>query len=115
MPTIEPEKKLRVLIIDNYDSYTFNLFQYFSKTSETVVIRNNQFSYLEFKERVLPYFNAICISPGPGRPEIHDDFGICNDILMDCKLPILGVCLGHQGLGTILKADYSFCDGRKCD
>jgi para-aminobenzoate synthetase len=49
----------------------------------------------------LPLFDAVVISPGPGRPDVEEDFGICSQILSECKLPILGVCLGLQGLVTV--------------
>ncbi|RHZ84424.1 hypothetical protein Glove_82g79 [Diversispora epigaea] len=93
---------LRTLIIDNYDSYTFNLLQLWnSKESlnNVVVIRNDQFSWIEFKENILPYFDNIIISPGPGSPENNTDFGICKNILELDNIPILGICLGHQGIG----------------
>lgn len=69
----------RILIVDNYDSYTFNLYQFFTayKGQTPVVIRNNQFEWQDFKEKVLPYFDAIVISPGPGRPD-NDDVYLFN-------------------------------------
>ncbi|GES94099.1 aminodeoxychorismate synthase component I [Rhizophagus clarus] len=95
---------LRTLIIDNYDSYTFNLLQLWENeksTENVVVIRNNQFSWNDFKENILPYFDNIIISPGPGRPETPSDFGICANIIKELNdVPILGVCLGHQGIGV---------------
>ncbi|KAI8895148.1 ADC synthase [Globomyces pollinis-pini] len=104
MPTVVPQLAPRFLIIDNYDSYTFNLFQFFSAYLNVapVVIRNNQFSWKEFKSTILPHFDAIVISPGPGRPDVTQDFGICSDILLNVDLPIFGVCLGHQGLAAVL-------------
>ncbi|KAI8060368.1 ADC synthase [Gongronella butleri] len=98
---------LRTLIIDNYDSYTFNLLQLMA--NQVVVIRNDQFEWPEFSTNVLPYFDNIIISPGPGRPDRASDFGICTPLLqaqMDPMQPqhhrpIFGICLGHQGLGHI--------------
>ncbi|CAG8717107.1 1653_t:CDS:2, partial [Scutellospora calospora] len=63
---------LRTLIIDNYDSYTFNLLQLWDSEQSVrnvVVIRNDQFSWTEFKNNVLPHFDNIIISPGPGSPK----------------------------------------------
>jgi len=85
-----------LLLIDNYDSFTYNLFQYLSELGEEVrVARNDQISLDEIESR-LP--RRIVISPGPGTPE---QAGISNDIIrhLGAKLPILGVCLGHQCVG----------------
>jgi para-aminobenzoate synthetase len=101
MPAPNPsEHQLRVLIIDNFDSYTFNLFQFCASYSP-VVLRNNQFTSQHFLENILPCFDAVIISPGPGRPECETDVGVCNDVLKDATIPILGVCLGHQSLGFV--------------
>ncbi|CAO3626737.1 unnamed protein product [Cunninghamella blakesleeana] len=99
---------IKTLIIDNYDSYTFNLLQFFDP-DQVVVIRNYQYNWQEFSENILPHFDNILISPGPGRPERSTDFGICTPLIeaqMDpqqCKhhRPIFGVCLGHQGIGHL--------------
>ncbi len=92
----------RVLIIDNYDSYTFNLYQYFTaaNNSAPVVITNNQFSWGFIKDRIIPFFDSIVISPGPGRPDFKENFGVCWNVLKECEKPILGICLGHQGLAA---------------
>ncbi|RKO91417.1 ADC synthase, partial [Blyttiomyces helicus] len=98
-PTIPP----RMLIVDNYDSYTFNLFQYCSAENSTdpVVIRNDQFPWHHVRDHILPHFDCVVISPGPGRPDREDDFGVCWQILKEASIPILGVCLGHQGLAAV--------------
>jgi len=91
-------KNLKTLIIDNYDSFTYNLYQYFGELGgNPVVFRNDQITLDEIK-KLKP--THIVFSPGPGRPEVKKDFGICGDILQnyDKKTPILGVCLGHQGI-----------------
>ena len=85
-----------LLLIDNYDSFTYNLFQYLSELGEEVrVVRNDQLSLSEI-EASSP--QRIVISPGPGTPE---QAGISNDIIrhFGSRLPILGVCLGHQCVG----------------
>lgn len=82
-----------ILVIDNYDSFTFNLVQYIKNIGEEVaVIRNDQVS-LEDISSMKPDF--ILISPGPGNP---DSAGVCLDVVKRfySEIPILGVCLGHQ-------------------
>jgi anthranilate synthase component 2 len=85
-----------LLLIDNYDSFTYNLFQYLSELGEEVwVVRNDRVSLEEIDAR-LP--QRIVISPGPGTPE---QAGISNEVIREFggRLPILGVCLGHQCIG----------------
>lgn len=85
-----------VAVIDNYDSFTFNLVHYILHTGVDVeVFRNDKISVEELKNMNL---GAIVISPGPGRPE---DAGISLDVVthLSGKIPILGVCLGHQVIG----------------
>lgn len=87
-----------LLIIDNYDSFTFNLVHYFEELgAETRVIRND---VMTAEEALAMKPAAICLSPGPGRP---DTAGICLDILTSAPedLPVLGVCLGHQCMGEV--------------
>jgi anthranilate synthase component II len=87
-----------LLLIDNYDSFTYNLFQYLSELGEEiVVVRNNRIS-LQQIERMKP--ERIVVSPGPSTPL---QAGISNDVIrhFGSKLPILGVCLGHQCIGHI--------------
>jgi anthranilate synthase/aminodeoxychorismate synthase-like glutamine amidotransferase len=84
------------LLIDNYDSFTYNLYQYLSELGEEVkVVRNDKITLREI-ERMAP--ERIIISPGPGRPE---DAGISNEVVRRFgeSTPILGVCLGHQCIG----------------
>ena len=71
-----------------------------------VVVRNDELSWAELRRRG---FDNIVISPGPGRPERADDFGICRDVIEQAEIPVLGVCLGHQGLGYFCGArvDYA--------
>jgi len=85
-----------LLLIDNYDSFTYNLFQYLSELGEEItVVRNDKMS-LDEMEKLSP--ERIVISPGPGTPE---QAGISNEVIrrFGTRLPILGVCLGHQCIG----------------
>ena len=85
-----------LLLIDNYDSFTYNLFQYLSELGEEVLVaRNDQVSLGEIEARSP---QRIVISPGPGTPE---QAGISNDVIrhFGSRLSILGVCLGHQCIG----------------
>ncbi|CDP04366.1 unnamed protein product [Coffea canephora] len=97
---------IRTLLIDNYDSYTYNIFQELSIVNGVppVVIRNDEWSW-EDAYRVLyqeKAFDNIVISPGPGTPTCSADIGICLRVLLECRdIPILGVCLGHQALGYV--------------
>ncbi len=100
---------MRSLIIDNYDSYTYNLYQLIAEVSgkEPIVIKNNE---MTFKEILNLDFDNVIISPGPGSPDKEKDFGICSDIILKLNKPILGICLGHQGIyylhgGIVKKAD----------
>jgi len=87
-----------ILVIDNYDSFTYNLVQYLGELGQQVVVRRNDEITVDEIERQLP--ERMLISPGPGRP---DDAGLTLDLLENFsnRLPILGVCLGHQAIGQI--------------
>jgi para-aminobenzoate synthetase len=93
---------MRTLLVDNHDSYTYNVFHLLAAASgeEPTVINNDVVSW-----KVLSRwdFDAIVLSPGPGRPERWHDFGVCADILRYSEIPVLGICLGHQGLGHVLE------------
>jgi len=93
---------MRTLLVDNHDSYTYNVFHLLAAASghEPVVVNNDAVSW-----RVLSRedFDAIVLSPGPGRPERWHDFGVCRDILSYSEVPVLGICLGHQGIGNLLE------------
>lgn len=99
---------LRVLVVDNYDSFTHNLAQYLGQLTGTDprVVRNDDSTW---RRGDLASFDCIVISPGPGRPDRPADFGICADIIAATQVPLLGVCLGHQGIchsfgGTVTAA-----------
>ena len=85
-----------LLLIDNYDSFTYNLFQYLSELEEEVTVVRNDKMGLDEMEKLVP--ERIVISPGPGTPQ---QAGISNEVIrhFGARLPILGVCLGHQCLG----------------
>jgi len=85
-----------LLLIDNYDSFTYNLYQYLSELGEEVKVARNDAITIEEIERLAP--ERIVISPGPGTPE---QGGISNDVIRRFgeRTPILGVCLGHQCIG----------------
>lgn len=85
-----------VLVIDNYDSFTYNLVQYLGELGAQVAVRRNDEASVDEIVALKP--NRILISPGPGRPE---DAGITVDVVrrMGPTTPILGVCLGHQAMG----------------
>ena len=89
---------MRILLIDNYDSFTFNLYHYISSLDARVdVIRNDK---INTKSILKKKYNKIVISPGPGNP---NQSGNCLDIVKKLykKIPILGVCLGHQIIGQV--------------
>ena len=89
---------MKIILIDNYDSFTYNLFHYLSSLKVNVdVIRNDK---ITAKEIIKKRFNKIVISPGPGNP---NQSGNCLKIVKSLhkKMPILGVCLGHQIIGQI--------------
>ncbi len=88
---------MRTLLIDNYDSFTFNLFQHLAEVNgaEPVVVHNDD---PRFRLAALRSFDNVVISPGPGRPGNPADFGVCRAVVEHAEIPLLGVCLGHQGL-----------------
>ncbi len=87
-----------LLMIDNYDSFTYNLVQYFGELGEDITVFRNDKVTLDKIKKLAP--QKIVISPGPGRPERA---GISNDLIQTFqgKIPILGVCLGHQCIGAV--------------
>jgi anthranilate synthase component 2 len=103
-PKGNARKSILIIVIDNYDSFTYNLVQYLGELGEEFpvakqieVYRNDKID-LETIRRLKP--NGIVISPGPGRP---DDAGVSLEIIKELgpTLPVLGVCLGHQCIGQI--------------
>ncbi|MCE4026636.1 aminodeoxychorismate synthase component I [Microbacterium sp. Au-Mic1] len=98
---LRQERALRILLIDNYDSFTYNLVHQIAATAgrAPVVVHND---WAGWNPSVLDGYDAIVLSPGPGDPRVPADFGICADairIAAERRIPLLGVCLGHQGIG----------------
>jgi para-aminobenzoate synthetase len=91
---------MRTLVIDNYDSFTHNLVHYLGQVNgaEPVVIRNDEPT---FRLDDLREFDNVLVSPGPGHPARSADFGVCRDVIRSTEIPLLGVCLGHQGIGHL--------------
>lgn len=96
---------MKILIIDNYDSFTYNLYQLVGQILEEKgekfeldVFRNDEISIGEIKKN---RYEKIIISPGPGDPSDKKYFGVCADVLTELgkTIPVLGVCLGMQGIG----------------
>lgn len=100
---------MNTVILDNYDSFTFNLYQYLGEIDETPrVFRNDQIS---FEELASQKPDRVIVSPGPGRPDDPAYFGICEEVIVRLgrTVPVLGVCLGHQGIvhafgGRVIRA-----------
>ncbi|MCP4727010.1 MAG: aminodeoxychorismate/anthranilate synthase component II [bacterium] len=93
-----------ILVIDNYDSFTYNLVQYVGKTgAEVKVVRNDKITIEDIKN-LEPA--KIIISPGPGHPS---ESGICQEVIrrLGVSIPILGVCLGHQTIGLVFGAEIT--------
>jgi len=89
---------MKFLIIDNYDSFVYNIAQYLGELGvDCDVIRNDKITLEKIKQN---NYDAVIISPGPGTPTDRKYFGICSDVIKDMgsTTPILGVCLGHQGI-----------------
>jgi anthranilate synthase/aminodeoxychorismate synthase-like glutamine amidotransferase len=95
---------MKVLLIDNYDSFTFNIYQYIGELLQRKeqnftldVFRNDQITIADIKKN---NYDRIIISPGPGDPSSQTYFGICKEIItkIDKSIPVLGVCLGMQGI-----------------
>ena len=105
-----------ILIIDNYDSFTYNLYQYIGSINKDVTVYRNDKLTLEDIKEMQP--SHIVISPGPGYPK---DAGICEKVIKEFagKIPILGVCLGHQAIGEVFQAKVVLADhlvhGKQCD
>jgi para-aminobenzoate synthetase component 2 len=96
------EPVARILVVDNYDSFVFNLVQYLAQLGAEVVVRRND----EVTPEDARGFDGVLLSPGPGTPQ---DAGVCMDIVRECAghVPIFGVCLGHQAIAAAYGATVS--------
>jgi para-aminobenzoate synthetase component 2 len=93
----------KILVVDNYDSFVFNLVQYLQQLGAEVVVKRND----EVNGESINGFDGVLLSPGPGTPE---DAGACIEIVnaaIEKKKPLLGVCLGHQAIGAALGGKVS--------
>ncbi len=115
---------MKLLILDNYDSFSYNLYQLLGAVASPPAVVRNDAVTLDEVRRLAP--DAIVISPGPGNPEDPAYFGVCAEVIrtLGPTVPILGVCLGHQGIvhalgGRVVRArqvmhgktSYVFHDG----
>ncbi|WP_329413776.1 aminodeoxychorismate synthase component I [Streptomyces sp. NBC_00704] len=92
-------RPVRTLLVDNYDSFTYNLYQLLGEVNgqPPVVVRND----VDWSALHLGDYDNIVVSPGPGRPDRDRDFGVGSRAIRDSGLPVLGVCLGHQGIAAL--------------
>ncbi|MHC1623397.1 MAG: anthranilate synthase component II [Candidatus Methanospirareceae archaeon] len=94
---------MKVLVIDNYDSFVYNLVQYVRERGAEVVVRRNDAWIIEELKKIDA--DRLIISPGPGRPE---NAGVSEEVLKEFSCPILGVCLGHQVIGEVFGAKIGY-------
>ncbi|CDG19029.1 aminodeoxychorismate synthase component I [Xenorhabdus doucetiae] len=87
---------MKILLIDNYDSFTQNIAQYLYEVTgvEPAVVANS----VSYDELFINNYDAVVISPGPGHPSVFNDFGVCSKVIQNSNIPLLGICLGHQGI-----------------
>ena len=109
MNTYEQVGSLRaeVMLIDNYDSFTYNLVQQFCKLGSRVTVAQND--QVDLSTILAPQYTHIVISPGPGHPSKKRDFGVCTALLdaIPLSVPLLGVCLGFQGIAAHFGAEVT--------
>jgi len=96
-----------ILIIDNYDSFTYNLYQMVGEIYPDILVKRNDEITLDQIKNLKP--KGIIISPGPGSPKNSRDFGISMEVIkkLGSEIPILGVCLGHQGIFVAFGGEIS--------
>lgn len=91
---------MKILLIDNFDSFTQNIAQYLYEVTGTCVeVIKNAISYSELD---IEKYDAVILSPGPGHPKENSDFGVCGEVILHSPVPLLGICLGHQGIAQFL-------------
>jgi anthranilate synthase/aminodeoxychorismate synthase-like glutamine amidotransferase len=98
---------IKSLIIDNYDSFTFNLYQLLGQVNgeAPLVVTNDALDWPRLRRLG---FDNLVISPGPGRPDRRKDFGVCAEAILRAAVPVLGVCLGHQGIAALHGAQLEY-------
>ena len=98
-PVPHAVRPVRTLLVDNYDSFTYNLYQLLGEVNgqPPTVVRND----VDWAALHPGDYDNIVISPGPGRPDRERDFGVSTRAIRDSGLPVLGVCLGHQGIAGL--------------
>ncbi|TFY90505.1 aminodeoxychorismate synthase component I [Pseudomonas kairouanensis] len=91
---------MKILLIDNFDSFTQNIAQYlYEVTGVCVDIVTNTLAYEDLQ---IEQYDAVVLSPGPGHPGEYLDFGVCGKVVLQSPVPLLGICLGHQGIAQFL-------------
>lgn len=96
---------MRVLLIDNYDSFVYNIAQYLGDLGASITVcRNDEISTRKFSD-MNP--DRLVLSPGPGTPTDRRYFGNCTSLIKSAKMPILGICLGHQGIASAFGGEVS--------
>jgi len=98
---VVPEARaMNIFLVDNHDSFTYNLQDLVFRSAgiRAHVIKNDELTYTEFAAESV---HCVILSPGPGHPGRRRDFGISSDIIARLDKPILGVCLGHQGIAAV--------------
>lgn len=111
----KPVRPIKTLLIDNYDSFTCNLYHLIAEVNgmPPILIHNDQEGWTADR---FNQFDNIVLSPGPGHPDKPEDFGLCADAVRQKVIPVLGICLGHQGICSIHGADIvqakEICHGR---
>lgn len=86
-----------ILLVDNYDSFTYNLYQYLSELGAKVQVKRNDAVDID---KIIDHYDAVVLSPGPGRPSVAGITPVIVKVLSG-QIPILGVCLGHQAIGEV--------------